>query len=122
MSNEKNEFIEGLKKRTKAYTIQVILFCRTIKNNLETVVIKKQIIRSVSSVGANYRASCIARSKNEFFHKISIVNEEIDETIFWLELLEELNHCNVEINKLIKEGSELRRIFAKARSSTGGRR
>lgn len=63
---EKEKFIENLKKRTKKFAVDVILFCNTLKHSKATAVITYQLIKSATSVGANYRATCRARSKAEF--------------------------------------------------------
>ncbi len=78
--------------------------------------IANQIIRSATSVGANYRAACRAKSNKDFLNKILIVEEEADETLYWLELLKEGNLLqDGVINELIKECDELVAIF----TSTG---
>ena len=87
---EKEEFVELLKKRTKQLAVDVILFYDKIQKTDATRVIGRQLIRSATSTAANYRAACISRSQKEFFSKMSIVVEEADETLFWLELLKEL--------------------------------
>jgi len=81
--------------------------------NSNTVrVIANQIVRSGSSVGANYRAVCRARSDREFVSKMNIVLEEADETLFWLEIIKEKNRVAVdEIEKIWREGNELTAIF-----------
>ena len=76
-------------------------------------VLSKQIIRSATSIGANYRAACCARSKAEFIAKLQIAREESDETQYWLELiLETSGLCT--LNKLLKESKELTAIFTAA--------
>ena len=70
---------EELKYRTKQFAILIITFCRSFPKNEEAVIIKRQIIRSATSVAANYRAVCRARSDAEFFSKLSIVVEEADD-------------------------------------------
>ena len=73
----------------------------------------RQVVRSSSSVGANYRAACRAKSKADFINKLKIVEEEADETIYFLELLEELSggRENETFKKLIKEANELLAIY-----------
>jgi len=78
-----------LKERTKKFTIQVIKFVDGLKQSTATFVLSKQIVRSATSIGANYRATCGARSNAEFIAKLQIVCEESDETLYWLELLQE---------------------------------
>ncbi len=76
------------------FTIEVIMFLRQLKFNDEIKVIKYQLIKSVSSVSANYRAVCRARSRNEFYSKLCIVVEEADESLFWLEIIRETQQCD----------------------------
>ena len=78
---------EQLKARTKQFAIQVIKLVRVLPRNEESRVIGRQLLRSATSVAANYRAVCRSRSKAEFISKIGIVVEEADESVFWLELL-----------------------------------
>jgi four helix bundle protein len=82
----------------------------------EAKVIGKQLLRSATSVAANYRACCRARSDAEFFSKISIVVEEADETLFWLELLQEAGIVAYKrISLLINEVEEVAKIANTAR-------
>lgn len=90
----KSEFVESLKKRTKQLAVDVIHFYDKIKKTDASRVIGRQLIRSVRSTAENYRAACIARSQKEFFSKMSIVVEEADETLFWLEMLEDTNFAS----------------------------
>ncbi len=117
---EKQIFIEKMKKRTKKFSTDIIRFCETLKICKASSVITYQIIKSATSTGANYRATCRARSQKEFFSKISIVVEEVDETEFWLEIIEdvELSDHTKELKRLLKEANELIRILSTARSNT----
>ena len=76
--------------RTKRLAIAIIKEVSVLPYSDAVSVIRKQVIRSSTSVAANYRAMCCARSENERFAKLSIVVEEADETLFWLEIIEEL--------------------------------
>src|SRR5579872_2199585 len=76
-----------LKERTKRFALQVIRLCRTMPRSSDSIVITRQLLRSATSVGANYRAVCRARSTADFVSKLGVVLEEADETLFWLELL-----------------------------------
>ncbi|MEQ8713232.1 MAG: four helix bundle protein [Cyclobacteriaceae bacterium] len=76
-----------LQRRTQHLGIKTILFCRKLANDTEYKIIKNQLIRCATSVGANYRAACRAKSKADFIYKLKIVEEECDETIFFLEVL-----------------------------------
>ena len=102
-----------LKQRTKAFAKQIISLCRRLPNNREGRLIGDQIFRSGTSVAANYRAACRGRSKAEFISKLSIVLEEADETLFWLELMSEMKiYDGREMQSLMKEGNELAAIMA----------
>lgn len=102
-----------LKERTKQFAIRIVRLFRSLPKTEEARVIGRQVLRSGTSVAANYRAVCRSRSKAEFIAKIGIVVEEIDETVFWLELL-----VDTEIvpkprrSRLIAEANELLAIFA----------
>ncbi len=76
-----------LKVRTKLFAIRVILMVDTLPNKRSADVIAKQLLRSATSVGANYRSACRGRSKAEFLAKLGIVEEEADESSYWMELL-----------------------------------
>ncbi len=116
---EKNEFIEILKKRTKDGALRIINLFQNLPKTDEARIIGKQLLRSGTSFAANYRAVCRARSKAEFFAKLSIVVEELDETLFWLELLADskivpenkLSQLNVELLEILA-------ILARARKNT----
>lgn len=118
--NTKDKFIEELKQRTKKFAVDVILFCETLKNSKASSVITYQLVKSATSTGANYRAACRGRSKSEFFSKICIVVEESDESIYWLEVIEEANLStnSVELSRLINEAIEISKIMTKAKDTT----
>ncbi len=117
---EKEAFINMMKKRTKKFAVDIILFCDTLKNNKASSVITYQLIKSATSTGANYRAACKARSKNEFFSKICIVAEEADESEYWLEVIKDASLSNnyKELQRLLEEVIEITKIMSKAKSST----
>lgn len=109
---------EELKKRTKEFALSVIRFVSNLPNKREANIIAHQLLRSATSVGANYRAACRARSKDEFIAKIGIVEEEADESLYWLEILSESRLASGgELDKLIKEADELTAIFVTSRKS-----
>jgi len=120
---EKEIFIEGMKTRTKKFAVDIIKFCETLKTCKSSAVITYQIVKSATSTGANYRASCKARSKNEFFSKMSIVVEEVDETEYWLEVINDasLSNDNIELNRLLNEAKELNKITSKARNTASNK-
>lgn len=80
---------EQIKIRTKKIALEIIKLIDELPNKISSWAIAKQIIRSSTSVGANYRAACRAKSPADFINKLKIVEEEADETIYWLEILEE---------------------------------
>lgn len=103
-----------LKIRTKKFAIETIRFVGSLPKSKSNDVISYQILKSATSVAANYRASLRGRSSAEFISKLNIVLEEADESMFWLEMIEETN-TNIDITKLKslhKESDELTAIFA----------
>lgn len=104
--------METIRERTKRFALSIIKFSNGLPKSTSSFVIAKQIIRAATSVGANYRSALRARSKAEFIAKLGIVEEEADESIYWLELLLESNISNSERTKaLILEGNELLSII-----------
>ena len=75
--------------RTKQFALRIIRLVDALPKNKTSDVIGRQLLRSGTSVGANYRASCRAKSRADFIYKLGIVEEEADESLFWLELLVE---------------------------------
>lgn len=103
---------EELRLRTKIFSRDIIRFVDTIPASLGGTTIARQIIRSGTSVGANYRAACRAKSDRDFLNKIMIIEEEADETCFWLEQLMEAGILeNETTHKLHGEAYELTAIF-----------
>ena len=99
---------KDLKLWTKVFAKEIIKLCRQLPSNRKGRLIGNQIFRSGSSVAANYRAACRARSKAEFISKLSIVEEESDETLFWLEIINEMEILdNTLFNFLMKETNEI---------------
>jgi four helix bundle protein len=99
---------EQLKKRTKEFAKNIIQLCRNLPNNREGRLIGDQMFRSGTSVAANYRAACRGRSKAEFVSKLAIVEEEADETMFWLEVIKEMSiYKEPVVEDLIKESDEI---------------
>jgi four helix bundle protein len=89
VQTQKTYQAEELKRRTKQFAIRIVRLYQALPKRDEARVIGKQVLRSGTSVAANYRAVCRARSKAEFVAEIGVVLEEIDEAVFWLELLVE---------------------------------
>lgn len=78
---------QDLRLRTKQFALRILRLYRALPAKEEARILGRQVLRSGTSVGANYRAACRARSRAEFIAKLGIVLEEVDETVFWLELL-----------------------------------
>lgn len=117
-SENKFEFRNRMMARTKQFALRIIRLSQSLPKSRESDVIGKQVLRSGTSVAANYRAACRARSGAEFKSKISIVLEEIDETLFWIELLTEANIVREElVHNLYQEGTEILKIVAVARKN-----
>jgi four helix bundle protein len=112
---------ETMKIRTKGLALQVIRLCRKLPPSQEGRIISRQLMRSATSVGANYRAVCRARSSADFVSKLGIVLEEADETLFWLELLVEAGIARSDTTQsLQREANELVSIFvASLRTAKG---
>jgi four helix bundle protein len=107
---------DGLKTRTKTFALDVLELFRSLPRNMEARVIGTQLLRSSTSVAANYRAACRARSKSEFIAKMGVVVEEADESLFWLELLLEGGVIRNEATvSLLKEANQLVAIFVASR-------
>jgi len=103
---------ETLKQRTKAYSVSIGNLVIPLPYNILNKNYSNQIVRSSSSVGANYRAACRAKSTADFLNKLKIVEEELDETMYFLELLEEFNpDFKQVIQQNWKEGNELLSII-----------
>jgi len=114
---------DELKARTKSFALRVTRLVDALPNTVKGRAIANQIMRSASSVAANYRAACRARSRAEFIAKIGIVEEEADETGFWLELIIDSNlRGKSQIEPLLKEAGELVAIMAASRKSAIGNR
>jgi four helix bundle protein len=103
---------EEMKRRTKMFAINVAKLTQKLPDTTVNRIYKGQIIRSSSSSGANYRASRRAKSKADFINKLKIVEEELDESLFFLELLMEFNKpFEEEIKELYMEGEILLKII-----------
>lgn len=103
---------EQLKQRTKQFSLLILELVDKLPNSIATRVVANQIAKSGTSVGANYRAVCRARSDKEFISKMEIVLEESDETLFWLEIIKDKNWISKDtVESIWKEGNELTAIF-----------
>lgn len=106
-------YSQKLKKRTKDFAIRIVKIYRNLPKSGESKVIGNQFLRSGTSIAANYRACCRARSNAEFIAKIGVVVEEADETVFWLEMLVDCEiFKEVQMKEIIQEANELLAIFA----------
>lgn len=115
---DKSEFADYFRNRTKKFVVDNIKLFRILPKTEEAKIIGKQLLRSSSSVGANYRAVCRARSQAEFHSKLSIVVEEADESIFWMEVLVEAEVIKQnEISGLMTEAHEILKVVSTARKS-----
>ena len=109
---------EELRERTKQFSLRIIRLFRQIPSQNDAHVIAKQVLRSGTSIGANYRAACRARSRNEFVAKLCIVVEEADETVYWLELLSEAELVpRDKLTSLLREAQELTAIFTASKAT-----
>lgn len=103
---------EELKRRTKAFAVRVVKMTEALPSTRIADIIARQIIRSATSVGANYRAACRARSQADFISKIGIVEEEADETLYWLQMIVETGLLpETRLTELLREADELVAIF-----------
>ncbi len=104
--------------RTKQFALRVIKLVEALPRTLAGRTIGGQLIRSGTSVAANYRAACRARSKAEFISKLGIVEEEADESAFWLEMIIDANLMKTSlVEDLQKEASEITAIIASSRKT-----
>jgi len=99
---------EEMKSRTKAYANRIVKLCSALPNNWVAQTLGKQLLRSGTSVGANYRAVCRAKSNADFINKLRIVEEECDESLFWMELLVENTLIKpARLQELMNEADEI---------------
>ena len=117
-SNQKVELAEAFKARTKKFVLDNIIFFKSLPKTEEAKIIGRQLLRSSTSVGANYRAACRARSKAEFHSKLSIVVEEADESAFWMEILIESGIVpKHELELLLDEAYQILKITSASRKT-----
>jgi four helix bundle protein len=104
---------EALRDRTKQFSYRILRLFRALPRNAEGYIVGRQLLRAGTSVAANYRAVCRARSKAEFIAKIGVVLEEADESEFWLEFIADSGIMKPSrVAALLKEVAELKAIFA----------
>ena len=103
---------ELIKKRTKGIGLEIIDLVNELPRNQSAKIISSQILRSATSIGANYRAACRAKSTADFINKLKIVEEESDETHYWLEILEESGLVKADrVSKIKTEVDEITAII-----------
>jgi four helix bundle protein len=114
---------EELKDRTKQFALRVLKLVGALPKTIEGRAIASQLVRCGTSVAANYRATCRARSKAEFIAKVGIVLEEADEALLWLELISEANLLpRKRVDPLLAEANELVAIMVASRRSAASNR
>jgi four helix bundle protein len=112
------EFGEQMKKRTKTFAVQVVKFYKNLPRTDEARVLGRQLLRSGTSVAANYRAVCRAKSKADFISKLGTVVEEADESLLWLELFEAADIVpTTKLESLMKGSQELLRVLSRSLST-----
>jgi len=101
-----------IEKRTFQYSLDLLRFLRTLPNTTEGQVLKKQVLRSGTSIGANIHEAKGGHSKKDFSHYHSIALKSANETVYWLKLIESLNSKSVTLTNLIDETEQLTKIIA----------
>lgn len=108
-----------LQQRTKSFALRVLKLIEQLPNTSGGRVLANQVARSATSVGANYRAACRARSRAEFASKLGTVAEEADESLYWLELIRDGNFVpEKKLGSLVSEADELTAIFTAGRRTS----
>lgn len=114
---------EALKDRTKKFALRIIKLVDSLPSTLAARTIGGQLIRSGTSVPANYRAACRARSNADFVAKLGIVEEETDESVFWMEMLVDANIIKLNVvENLLDEGRQLTAIWVSSINTARGRK
>jgi len=107
-----------LQNRLKQFAYRIVPLCEALPNKKVSKVIEDQLLRSAFSAAANYRSACKAQSQKAFKSKLSIAFEEMDESLFWLESIQDLDLIKKEkVTAILKEADELTRILAATRIS-----
>jgi four helix bundle protein len=109
---------EELKERTRSFALRVVKLATALPRNRASDVFARQMIRSASSVGANYRAACRSRSRAEFVAKIGLVEEEADETAFWIGMARDSDLVKAErVSDLLTKAEEIVSIIVASRKT-----
>ncbi|MFJ1426576.1 four helix bundle protein [Capnocytophaga canimorsus] len=93
------------------FAVRVIKLSRDLSNTTEMKVVKNQLIRAVTSIGANYEEAQAGSSKSDFVNKVNISLKEARETNYWLRLIKEVENTNLEIEEIIQESKEIKNIL-----------
>ena len=103
---------DDIKKRLKIFALRIIKLSESLPNNITGKTLGNQIIRSGTSPGANYRSACLGKSDKDFLNKLKMVEEELDETLYWLEIIVESGLIKEDLLKdLMNENHELLKII-----------
>ena len=109
---DNKEFSKQLELRTRQFVIKIIRLSSSLSFSIESKIVKNQITKSGTSIGANYREANRSRSKADFKNKISICESEASETVYWLELINELKWKRPNnFQTILKEANELLAIY-----------
>lgn len=109
---DNKEFSKQLENRTKKFAMNIILLSSSLPNTTESKVLRNQVTKSGTSIGANYREANRSRSKADFTNKIKICESEASETSYWIEIIADLNWVDAQKIKLITtEANEILAIF-----------
>ena len=112
---------KDLRLRTKQFALRVIALSTSLPNDLESQIMRRQVVRSGTSVGAQYREACRARSGAEFISKMQSALQELDETGYWFELLADSRRVPaLQLADLLGEANELTAIFVASIKTAGG--
>ena len=115
---------DELKSRTKNFSLRVIKLVESLPQTQTAKILGNQLLRSATSVAANYRAACRAKSNADFIAKMGIVEEEADESVYWIEMLVETNLVKINlVENLLDEANQLVAIFVSSiKTARGGKR
>ncbi len=109
---------DELKKRMKQFALNVIKLVGTLPRTIPAIIISKQLVSCATSTGANYRSACRAKSRADFVAKMGIVEEEADETVYWLEMLVDSEIVkSISVKGLIAEANEFTAIASASRKT-----
>jgi four helix bundle protein len=112
---------DELIKRTKVFAVAIVKLVRLLPTDVATMIMARQLVKSGTAIGANYRGSCRAKSRADFISKMTTVEEEADETLFWLEMLVETNTVRRDAAAWLLDESEqlLRIVVASIKTARG---